>query len=97
MKMVLAVYNVAVDEEVMEAVREAGVACYTKWPRVVGEGQTTGPRLDDHIWPGANCATLMVVPDELVPKVMSVLQGLRDTIGRTEGVKAFVLNVEQQL
>jgi nitrogen regulatory protein PII len=97
MKMVLAVYNMAVDEEVMEAVRQAGVKCYTKWPRVLGEGQTTGPRLDDHIWPGANCVTMMVVPDELAPKVMETLKGLRDTIGQKEGVKAFLLNVEQQL
>ena len=97
MKMVLAVYNVAVDDEVMEAVREAGVKCYTKWPRVLGDGQKTGPRLDDHIWPGANCVTMMVVDDEMAAKVMEVLGGLRETIGRMEGVKAFLLNVEQRL
>ena len=97
MKMVLAVYNVAVDDEVMEAVRRVGVKCYTKWPRVLGEGQKTGPRLDDHIWPGANCVTMMVVPDELAGKVMEAIKGLRQSIGQAEGVKAFVLNVEQQL
>jgi nitrogen regulatory protein PII len=97
MKMVLAVYNIAVDPEVMEAVHQAGVQCYTKWPRVVGEGKQTGPRLDDHIWPGANAMMMMVVADELAPKVMEVLKGLRDTIGQTEGVKAFLLNVEGQL
>ena len=97
MKMILAVYNVAVDDEVLEAVRAAGVKCYTKWPRVLGEGQRTGPRLDDHIWPGANCVTMMVVPDELTGKVMEAIRDLRETIGQTEGVKAFVLNVEQQL
>ena len=97
MKMILAIYNVAVDIEVMEAVHEAGVQCYTKWPRVIGEGQQTGPRLDDHIWPGANSMLMMVVDDQLALKVMAVLKGLRDTIGKTEGVKAFLLNVEGQL
>jgi nitrogen regulatory protein PII len=97
MKMVLAVYNVAVDDEVMEAVRKAGVKCFTKWPHILGEGQKTGPRMDNHTWPGANCATMMVVPDELVGRVMGAIGGLRETIGQREGIKAFVLNVEQQL
>jgi len=42
-------------------------------------------------------AMMMVVADELAPKVMEALKGLRDTIGQTEGVKAFPLNVEGQL
>lgn len=96
MKMILAVYNIAVDNEVMEAVQAAGAVCYTKWPRVVGEGKSTGPRLDDHIWPGANTMTMMVVPDEKAAAVMAAIQRLRDTIGKTEGVKAFLLNVEGQ-
>ena len=97
MKMILAVYNVAVDEEVMEAVRAAGACCFTKWPRVIGSGKRTGPRLDDHVWPGANSMAMFVVPEELAPKVMQALQHLRATIGAQEGVKAFLLNVEQQL
>lgn len=97
MKMVLAIYNVAVDSEVMEAMRQVGVQFYTKWPRVIGEGQQTDPRLDDHIWPGANTMMMMVVPDDQAARVMEVLKGLRDTIGKTEGVQAFLLNVEGQL
>jgi hypothetical protein len=97
MKMIMAIYNVAVDEEVLQAVTEAGVCCYTKFPRVVGKGKRTGPRLDDHIWPGANACTLMVVADELAPKIMSVLAGLRRELGAAEGIKAFMMNVEQQL
>lgn len=97
MKMIMAVYNVAVDEDVMQAVTAAGVSCFTKWPRVIGKGKRTGPRLDDHIWPGANAVAMFVVPDELAPKVMAVLDGLRRSIGAQEGIKAFLLNVEQQL
>jgi hypothetical protein len=97
MKMIMAVYNVAVDEEVLQAVAAAGVCCYTKFPRVVGKGKRTGPRLDDHIWPGANACTLMVVPDELAPAVMDVLARLRRELGATEGIKAFLWTIDQQL
>ena len=97
MKMIMAVYNVAVDDDVMEAVTEAGVSCFTKFPRVVGKGKRSGPRLDNHVWPGANTVTLMVVPDEKAAAVMAALAALRESVGATEGVKAFLLNVEQQL
>ncbi len=96
MKMILAIYNIAVDSEVMQAVQAAGAVCYTKWPRVIGEGKTTGPRLDDHIWPGVNTMMMMVVPDEKAAAVMDAIKQLRSTIGKTEGVKAFLLNVEGQ-
>jgi len=97
MKMIMAVYNVAVDDDVMEAVTEAGVCCFTKFPRALGKGKRSGPRLDNHVWPGANSVTLMVVPDEKAPAVMAALARLRESVGATEGVKAFLLNVEQQL
>jgi len=96
MKMVMAVYNIGVDEEVMEAMDEMGVTCFTKMPRVVGKGRTTGPRLDDAVWPGANTLALFVLPDGRAQEVMKAFGHLRATIGRKAGVKAFLLNVEQQ-
>jgi len=96
MKMVMAVYNIGVDEEVMAAMDELGVTCFTKLPRVVGKGQTTGPRLDDAVWPGANTVTLFVLPDDRAQRVMAALGHLRGTIGKKAGLKAFLLNVEQQ-
>ncbi len=97
MKMIMAIYNVAVNDDVMEAVTAAGACCFTQFPRVIGKGKRTGPRLDNHIWPGANACTLMVVADELAPKIMDVLASLRRDIGGQEGIKAFLLNVERQL
>ncbi len=97
MKMILAVYNVAVHEEVLQAAFKAGVHCYTTWPRVIGRGKRTGPRLDNTVWPGANRVTMMVVPDEMAPCVMNALAELRATLGATEGIKAFLLPVEDQL
>ena len=96
MKMVMAVYNIGVDEEIMAAMEEMGVTCFTKMPRVVGKGKTTGSRLDDAVWPGANTMALFVLPDERASDVMRAFGHLRATIGKKAGVKAFLLNVEQQ-
>ena len=96
MKLLMAIYNVAIDEEVMEAMKEAGVECYTKWPRVQGCGKKTGPRLDSHIWPGANTVTMFVLKDDVAAKAMDAMRTLREKIGH-EGVKAFILPVEDQI
>ena len=94
--MVLAIYNMAVDEEVTDALKQTGVTSYTKWPRVLGQGKTSGPRLDSHVWPGANCVTMVVADDALAEKVMTCMHGLRDHLGQ-EGIKAYLLNVEAQI
>lgn len=96
MKMIMAVYNIGVDEEVMAEMEAMGVTCFTKIPRVVGKGRTTGPRLDDAVWPGANAMALFVLPDERAQAVMNAFAQLRATVGKKAGVKAFLLNVEQQ-
>ena len=96
MKMVMAVYNIGVDDEIMAAMDEMGVTCFTKTPRVVGTGKTTGPRLDNSVWPGANTMALFVLADERAQAVMKAFDHLRATIGKKAGVKAFLLNVEQQ-
>ena len=96
MKMVMAVYNIGVDEEVMAAMEELGVTCFTKVPRVVGTGKTTGPRLDDAVWPGANTMAFFVLPEGREEVVMQAFAHLRGTIGKKAGIKAFLLGVEAQ-
>lgn len=96
MKMVMAVYNIGVDEEVTEVMDSLGVTCFTKMPRVVGKGKLTGPRLDDAVWPGANTMALYVLSEARAKIVMKAFEHLRATIGQKTGVKAFLLNVEQQ-
>lgn len=96
MKMVMAVYNIGVDEEITRAMEELGVSCFTKVPRVTGQGKTTGPRLDDAVWPGANTMALFVLPDGKAAQVMEAFRYLRSTVGVKAGVKAFLLNIEDQ-
>ncbi len=96
MKLLMAVYNVAMDKDVMDALEAIGVHCFTKWPRVLGRGRKTGPRMDTHVWPGANTVTMFVMEDDMAKKAMKVIKDLREKMGH-EGVKAFLLNVEDKL
>ena len=98
MKAVTVIFNVSIEEEVLEAVRAAGVTAFTQWPRIVGQGPETGPRMDSHIWPGANAGLLMVVDDVLAGKVMDALQALHASpVGRQAGIFAYQTAVERSL
>lgn len=94
MKMVMLTYNEAIDLEVMEILNGCGLKNYTKVTRVFGKGTTSGTHMGDLIWPGLNYIMYVVCEDGQANCVIAGIKELRKTLGR-EGVKAFVLPVEQ--
>ncbi|MDD3695339.1 MAG: hypothetical protein PHG44_05160 [Lentisphaeria bacterium] len=95
MKMLLIVFNISIHDEVHELIDRLGVSCFTQWPRLTGRGVSTGPKMDDNVWPGVNSAIMVVTSEEMAEKLMREIQGLRDEIGMHEGIKAFQLAVEK--
>ena len=96
MKMILISYNVAIDEEVMESLKEVGISGYTKLPRVLGEGKTSGLHLDSHIWPGVNSLLALAVEDDKKDQILAQVMKLRQKLSK-EGIKAFVLSLEEMI
>ena len=98
MKSITVFYNIATDIEVMELIIGLGVSEYSKMPRTTGKGLVSGPRLDDHVWPGYNVTLIMVVTDEMAPRIMAALQEFRNgTIGSRTGIFAYQTAVEAVL
>ena len=98
MKSITVFYNIATDIEVMELIVGLGVREYSKLPRTTGKGLISGPRLDDHVWPGYNATLIMVVPDADAPRIMTALQAFRDgPIGSHTGIFAYQTAVEAVL
>ncbi len=93
MKMVMIIYNEAIDDEVLEALCSCGAECFTKWQRVLGKGQASEPHLDSNVWPGVNNVCMAVTDDKKVPGILNKIKELRSRLGK-EGIKAFVLPVE---
>lgn len=87
------IYDIVLDTEVLEILRRQNVEAYTRWPRLTGTGPQSGPRLDDHVWPGANAAILAVLPDDRVASLLPPLQALRDEVGTQTGLYAFATPV----
>ncbi len=93
MKLVLIAYNEALDEEVGELLDENAVEGFTKWTKAYGKGRSSGPHLGTHVWPKANNVLAVVTDDETAGKLLDGVRQLRTRLAK-EGVKAFLLNVE---
>jgi hypothetical protein len=93
MKAVLIVHNVAIDEEVNEALKSVGIDCYTKFPNTLGKGRISEPHLNTDVWPGINCGTFVVIEQVKAKKVMENVRRLREKLG-TEGIKAFMWEID---
>jgi len=93
MRMVLIAYNQALDDEVMDAMKECGLENYTKWTGVLGKGSKSGPHLATHVWPKANNVLAVAAEDNCVEPLLRQIGKLRARLGH-EGVKAFVLPIE---
>ncbi len=87
------IYDIVLDTEVLALLRQHNITAYTRWPRLTGTGPQSGPRLDDHVWPGANAAILTLQPPEVLAPIMAALQTLRDEVGRQTGLYAFTTPV----
>lgn len=87
------IYDIVLDTEVLALLKAHNVAAYTRWPRLTGTGPQSGPRLDDHVWPGANAAILTLQSPEVISPIMAALQTLRDEVGTQTGLYAFTTPV----
>lgn len=93
MKMVWIIYNIGIDDDIIDMLENLDIKFYTKFPECVGVGKVTGARLNNHVWPGANHTLMVILPETQATHLMDVLQRLRDTIGKHEGLYAFETDV----
>lgn len=96
MKLILIIFPSPLEETVMKALKDAGAAGYTKLPYLLGEGGHSDPHLDNYIWPGFNQGLVVVVDETTKEKVMQAVREIRAAYLK-EGVKAFVLPVEESI
>ncbi len=94
MKMVMIIYNEAIDMEVMEALGNCALKNYTKVTAVYGSGETSGVHLGSDVWPGRNNILYAACQQNEAQELISRVKELRKELGK-EGIKAFVLPVEE--
>jgi hypothetical protein len=88
---VFVIYDRAIDEEVLAALKECEIQSYTRWHNATGVG-TTGPHQGDTVWPALNNVLLAVVDSQSRERVMERLRLLREDFPYT-GLRSVVVPV----
>ena len=96
MKMVLIAYCEAIDYDVIETLKKAGISGYTKFTEVLGEGTETQPRLGTQCWPGKNNFLAIAVEDDQYETLISTIKDMKKSHPRA-GIKAFVMPMEEMI
>ena len=92
--MIFIMYNIAVNDEVMEILKTVGISGYTRWERTTGSGKTSGPHLGTNVWPAVNSVMAVALENDKKDKFIEQIKNIRQKLGK-EGIKAFVLPLEE--
>jgi hypothetical protein len=96
MKSVFVVYNQALSEQVLEAVKRVGVRGYTQWQGIFGTGSQGGePHMGSHTWPSVNMAMLIMTTDELCVELKLALRAV-DAQSPQQGLRVFSWTVDEE-
>jgi len=94
MKMIFIMYNIAINDEVMQILKDVWIEEYTRWERATGCGKTSGPHLGTNVWPAVNSVLAVAVEDDKKDRLIERIKEVRKKLGKG-GIKAFVLPVEE--
>jgi hypothetical protein len=93
-KMVMIVYNEAIESDVMELLAANNIKNHTRIPAVFGRGETSGTHGGDDVWPGRNCILYVACESGVARHVMNSIREARKQLG-AEGLKAFLMPLEE--
>ena len=97
MKAVLISHNQALTEGVKDILDALTIRGFTQWTDVNGRSSTNGEsHMGTHTWPSLNNVLIIVIPDEKVKPLLEKLSELNQK-DEEEGLRAFVLNVENTI
>ena len=94
MKLILLIYNAAIEAEVMECLAECEIGTYTKILRMHGTGTNSDPHLDSPVWPGFNNGLFIAVPDDRKEELLKKMKVFKQK-NIKEGVKVLILPLEE--
>ncbi len=96
MKMIVVVCPQERHAEVRDSLERHGIHAYTELGHVVGEG-TTGKKFGSRIWPEQSVLIFMVVDDDRKSQLLELVRQCQSRLYPAEGMRAFVLSVEEFL
>ena len=96
MKMLLIIGPRERHAELIKLLETAGVHAYTELTQVTGEG-LTGKKLGTAEWPDRSTLLFTIVADDRKAALTAALKKFKTVLYPEEGLRAFVLPVEEEL
>lgn len=96
MKMIMIVCPEKRREDIRSLIDKLDVHAYTELDDVTGVGET-GKRLGTHAWPEKSVIVFTVVPDEEKVAFINALKKCEKSLFPGEGMRAFVMPVEESI
>ena len=94
MKAVMIFHNAAMDGRIDEAMASAGIEHYSRFTDTLGKGHRSEPHLNTEVWPQVNNTTMVIADESPAKALMDNIRQLRSGPLGSEGVKAFMWNIE---
>ncbi|MBO7224150.1 MAG: hypothetical protein J6V70_08470 [Kiritimatiellae bacterium] len=92
-KQLIIICDVSGSDDINELLLSHKVDEFTRFEQCSGQGHRTGPRTNDHIWPGYNVMYVTVIDEALAVEVMNDLRVYRDA-NPNMGIYAYTTPVE---
>lgn len=96
MKMLMVIGPEGREEDLRRLIASHEVHAYSEFRGVVGEG-ATGRKLGTPVFPGTSVMIFTVVADPKLQELRAAVESFRKTLYPEEGVRAFILPVEEML
>jgi nitrogen regulatory protein PII len=96
MKMVMIICPDQRREEIRAVIEEHAVPAFSELKDVTGEG-ATGKHMGTRLWPGTSRLLFTVLDDEKKNELMAALHQCANHLYPGEGLRAFVMPVEETL
>ena len=96
MKMLMIVCPEGREEEVRRLIARHDVHAYSELRDIAGEGET-GLHMGTRVFPGSSAIIFTVVPTEKKGELLAALREFGKTLYASEGLRAFVLPVEEMI
>ncbi len=93
--MVFIIHDRAIDEEMGDLLKTLELKYYTKWKDVVGVGEKD-PHLGDHVWPGLNNVTMVIIDEDNKGELFNSVKSLQATFPSV-GLRAFAVPVLDEI
>lgn len=96
MKMVLMIVDAGHADDIKQMMQDCEVPGYSELPEVLGKG-STGKKLGSRAFPGSSTLFMVALDQDCVDQLKQKLAKLHETIGSSEGLRAFSFDVEEMI